>query len=121
MSASFIITPTERELLLANGRLTAAGENLDAVPIVKLFTPDANAMWLLTELDPDRPDLAFGLADLGLGAPELGWVSLADLGSIRGRFGLPVERDEHFRPDKRSRPMRRWPAPMRGSSPDQRC
>jgi hypothetical protein len=29
--------------------------------VVKLFTPDAACTWLLTELDPDDPDIAFGL------------------------------------------------------------
>lgn len=100
MSAPFIIPSAERERLLANGRLSAAGEDLDPLPVVKLFTPDANATWLLTELDPDDPGIAFGLCDLGLGSPELGYVSLAELVSIRGRLGLPIERDEHFRPDK---------------------
>lgn len=100
MSAPFIIPQAERERLLANGRLSAAGEDLDPLPVVKLFTPDANATWLLTEFDPDDPGIAFGLCDLGLGEPELGFVSLAELASIRGRLGLPIERDEHFRPDK---------------------
>lgn len=100
MSAPFIIPQAERERLLANGRLSAAGQDLDPLPVLKLFTPDANASWLLTELDPDNPDIAFGLADLGLGSPELGFVSLAELASIRRRLGLPIERDEHFRPDR---------------------
>ena len=39
--------------------------------------------------------------DLGLGAPELGWVSLRELATVRGRLGLPVERDLHFRAEKR--------------------
>ena len=43
---------------------------------------------------------AFGLCDLGLGCPELGWVSLAELATIRGRFGLPLERDLHFVADR---------------------
>jgi hypothetical protein len=67
---------------------------------VKLFTPDANATWLLTELDPKFPDQAFGLCDLGLGSPELGWVSLPELAKIRGRFGLRVERDYLFVADR---------------------
>jgi len=95
-----LMLPAERERLLANGRLSAAGEELDPLPIVKLFTPDANASWLLTELDPDDPSVAFGLADLGLGMPELGYISLAELAGIRGHLGLPVERDERFRPGK---------------------
>jgi hypothetical protein len=39
-------------------------------PCRKLFTPDANATWLLTEIDPEEPDRAFGLCDLGLGSPD---------------------------------------------------
>ena len=86
--------------LLANGHCTAGGEDIDQPPVVKLFTPDANATWLLTEIDPDDEDLAFGLCDLGLGYPELGNVRLSELASLRGRLGLPVERDEHFRADQ---------------------
>jgi hypothetical protein len=53
----------------------------------------------LTELDPDG-GLAFGLCDLGLGCPELGYVALAELSAVRGKLGLPVERDRHFEADK---------------------
>jgi hypothetical protein len=60
---------------------------------------DAQCTWLLTELDPDG-GLAFGLCDLGLGEPELGYVSLAELISLRGKLGLPVERDRHFEADR---------------------
>jgi hypothetical protein len=49
----------------------------------------------LTELDPDG-GLAFGLCDLGMGEPELGYVSLIELESVRGKLCLPVERDRHF-------------------------
>ncbi len=52
-------------------------------------------------MDPNEYDHVFGLADLGLGMPELGWTSLSDLASVRGRLGLPVERDLHFRAEKR--------------------
>ena len=38
--------PAERERLLANGRASARGEEIDPLPVVKLFTPDANATWL---------------------------------------------------------------------------
>jgi Protein of unknown function (DUF2958) len=37
---------------------------------------------------------------LGFGYPELGYVSLAELTAIRGKLGLPVERDLHFTADK---------------------
>jgi hypothetical protein len=66
---------------------------LDFKPVVKLFTPDAQCTWLLTELDDG---LLFGLCDLGLGCPELGYLSLSELSSVRGKLGHPVERDRHF-------------------------
>ena len=91
-----LITETQRAQLLANGRQSLDNDDFDPPPVVKLFTPDVGATWLLTEIDPDDHDHAFGLCDLGLGFPELGYVSLAELQSVRGRLGLPVERDLHF-------------------------
>jgi hypothetical protein len=89
-----------RAQLLANGRLSIKDENFDPPPVVKLFTPDAGATWLLTEIDPDDDDRAFGLCDLGMGFPELGYVRLTELAVVQGRLGLPVERDLHFVADK---------------------
>ena len=94
-----LMTNTQRTQLLENGRKSRATDNFDPTPVVKLFTPDANATWLLTELDPQDPDRAFGLCDLGLGSPELGYVSLAELAALRGPMGLPIERDQHFAAD----------------------
>ncbi|MER9414032.1 DUF2958 domain-containing protein [Mesorhizobium sp. M0589] len=95
-----LLTQDLRDQLLANGRqqqpLRGTPDEIDFVPVVKLFTPDAGATWLLTEIDPEDPDIAFGLCDLGLGFPELGSVSLTELAAVRGRLGLPVERDLHF-------------------------
>jgi hypothetical protein len=95
-----LITDDIRATLIANGVLAARGVEHDPFPVVKLFTPDAGATWLLTELDPEDPDIAFGLCDLGMGCPELGYVSIAELQSARGQLGLPVERDLHFEADK---------------------
>ncbi len=95
-----LIPADAREILLSNGALSAAGKDIDPHPVVKLFTPDAGATWLLTELDPAEPDIAFGLCDLGMGCPELGYVSLAEIREVRGRLGLPVERDRHFVADR---------------------
>ncbi len=91
-----LITDEQRAQLLANGRRSLDKDNFDPPPVVKLFTPDAGATWLLTEIDPHDHDHAFGLCDLGHGFPELGYVSLAELQSVRGRLGIPVERDLHF-------------------------
>ena len=43
--------------------------------------------------------MGFGLCDLGLGFPELGCVSLEELRCLRGKLGLPVERDFSFTAD----------------------
>ena len=91
-----LFTEAERAQLLANGIASREKDHIDHVPVVKLFTPDANATWLLTELYPDDPSIAFGLCDLGLGFPELGDVSVTEIEALRGRLGLPVEKDEHF-------------------------
>lgn len=96
-----LITDDQRTVLLANGRRAAEERDFDPPPVVKLFTPDAGATWLLTHIDPDAPDHAWGLCDLGLGCPDLGWLSLVELAAMRGPFGLPVERDLYFRADKR--------------------
>jgi len=91
-----LITDEQRTQLLANGQAHADGQDIDPLPVVKLFTPDGQATWLLTELDPQDGDTAFGLCDLGLGMPELGSVRLSELATIRGPLGLPIERDLYF-------------------------
>ena len=72
---------------------------LERKPVIKLFTPDASATWLLSEYD-ETDQIFFGLCDLGLGFPELGYVCLTDLQEARGRLGLPIERDLSFEPKK---------------------
>jgi len=91
--------------LLANGRanhdrLMNAQDPVDFRPVVKLVTPDANCTWLLSELDPEDPDIAFGLCDLGLGTPELGSVRITEIENLRGPFGLRAERDHFFKAEK---------------------
>ena len=95
-----LLTQAAREQLLDNGRqqepVRGTLEEIDFVPVVKLFTPDANCTWLLTEVDPENPNIAFGLCDLGLGFPELGSVRLSVIAALRSPMGLPVERDLYF-------------------------
>jgi hypothetical protein len=89
-----LITDNIRARLLANG---AAEQETDYIPVVKFFDPSGPATWIITEMMPDEPDILFGLCDLGMGCPELGYVSLTELETVRGRFGLGVERDQLFR------------------------
>ena len=92
-----LVTEAERELLLANGRARAAGREIDPLPVVRLFTPDAHATWLLAELDPSDEDSAYGLCDVGIGMPALGTVRLSELASIVGPLKRSVMRDLYFR------------------------
>jgi hypothetical protein len=98
-----LLTKSITEALLRNGRIQDAlaeggKAEADFIPVVKLFTPDAGCTWLLTEIIPDNPDIAFGLCDLGMGCPEIGTVRISELESVRGGLGLPVERDRYFAP-----------------------
>lgn len=98
-----LLTKSNTEQLLRNGRIRLelareGNAEADFIPVVKLFTPDGACTWLLTELDPEDPDIAFGLCDLGMGFPELGSVRISELESVRGPLGLKIERDLHFAP-----------------------
>lgn len=87
-----LITKAIRDKLLAN----ASTASKDHFPVVKFFNPCGAATWLISEMDPKNPDILFGLCDLGMGEPELGYVSLAELSSIRLMAGLKIERDLYF-------------------------
>lgn len=96
-----LLTREQEQQLLANGRANVGRENThDFKPVVKLYCPWNLAVWLLTELDPENCDIAFGLCDLGMGFPELGNVSLSEIESVEGPGGLRIERDLHFTPTK---------------------
>lgn len=84
-------------------QLRANGARRDAAatrPVLKLFNPCGATTWLISERNPDEPDILFGLCDLGMGCPELGSVSLAEIEALRLPFGLRIERDIHFKADK---------------------
>lgn len=95
---------TERDLLTVTDRVTllvqALSDNRDQPPVLKLYLPDGAAIWLISEADPDDADRVYGLFDLGLGFPELGYASLREITALRGPLGLAVERDKHFVSEK---------------------
>jgi hypothetical protein len=98
-----LFTKAQHEQLIANCQTQivnndAGHPDIDFKPVVKLFTPDGQCTWLLTEVGND--DIAYGLCDLGMGFPEIGFVCMRELRELRGPLGLPIERDEHFDADK---------------------
>lgn len=88
----------ELRLAHANFLQTQKDHDADHVPVVRLFAPDMPQSWLISEVNPHNNDMALGLGDLGVGHPELGYISLAKLASDHGPLRLPIERDDHFRP-----------------------
>ena len=95
-----LLTKELRDRLLANGREQAKVKGTKAEkdfwPVVKLFYPAGAATWLLTEIDPEDQDVAWGLADLGMGFPEFGTVRISEIQDFRGPFGIHIERDKFF-------------------------
>ena len=112
-----LLTDDERTQLLANCEARAAGIVIDPLPVVRLFTPDAHATWLLAALDPVDGDTAWGLVDLGIGMPALGTIKLSDLASIVGPRRQSVMRDLYFRPARTLSEYTR-PAELDGYIPD---
>ncbi len=73
----------------------------DPVVWAKLFTPDSNWTWYITEATRDD---CFGYV-VGM-ASEWGYFSLREIASARGPFGLRIERDLWWRPKLASQVMR---------------
>ncbi|WP_298938011.1 DUF2958 domain-containing protein [uncultured Ruegeria sp.] len=98
-----LLTSEQESQLLTNGKKQAAvrgtADEIDFEPVVKLFNPYGPGTWLLTELDPEQPDIAFGLADLGY--PELGSISMSELKEWRHPLlGQGIERDLYWSPQR---------------------
>lgn len=70
-------------------------ESSDPIVVAKFFTPDSSCTWYATEFEPES-GIFFGWANLGdPTCAEFGSFALSELESVRGRLGLPVERDRH--------------------------
>ena len=90
-----LLTNELKKKLIRNGETRN-----DHFPVVKFFDPCGAATWLISEMDPTDFDTLFGLCDLGMGFPELGYVSLSELASVRNALGLNMERDLHWKAKK---------------------
>lgn len=88
-----LVTKAIRKKLLKNGER----RSLDHIPVLKIFNPCGAATWLFVSMDPEAPDLLYGLSDLGFGVAETGDVRLSELQSLKGRLGIGMERDRYFR------------------------
>ena len=67
----------------------------DPIVITKFFNPTGAGTWYATEYEP-KEKIFYGYVSLfGDHCDEWGYFSLAELESIKGRFGLGVERNLH--------------------------
>ncbi len=87
-------------LKLQNTPLLFSQESLGeaAVVWVKLFDPCGNWTWLITEWD--GANLAFGLVHGH--EKEFGYIDLGELAEAKGRMGIGIELDMHFKPARLS-------------------
>ena len=93
-----LFTMEQYNQLIENGRV--ANLDKDNVPVAMLTLPFSPCVWLLSELDPDNPDIAFGLCDLGMGFPELGYVSISEIQSVHDPvFKMAVYNNPLFKAD----------------------
>ena len=95
-----LVTAEQRRQLIDNWNLE--GDALG--PVVKIFSPVGCATWLIASMNPQDEDTMYGLWDLGLGDPELGYVRLSELQSMTvrappaGSVGIGLEQNLYFDP-----------------------
>jgi len=79
-----------------NKQLAKCGYNNER-PIFKLFAPWGEGTWLVTG---EEDGILYGWADLGMQCVEWGGLfSREEVESIKGPFGLKIERDLHWKDD----------------------
>lgn len=84
-----------KELLSKIPYLYETENTKDPTCHIKLFTPDSNFTWYITEISKDN-NTCFGYV-VGHEA-EFGYFNLKELESIRGPLNLKIERDTSFQP-----------------------
>jgi hypothetical protein len=84
------------ELLSAIPDLYATEDSSNPICYVKLFLPNTNWTWYITEISKENHNICFGYV-IGLES-ELGYFSLKELEALKSSLGVSVERDESFKP-----------------------
>jgi hypothetical protein len=72
------------------------GSRQEQMVVCKFFTPWSSWTWYVMNQDPEHPDYLWGIVRGE--EVESGSFSLSELESVRGPFGLKVERDISFTP-----------------------
>jgi len=79
---------------------TEATKAEEKIAVVKFFNPSGAGTWYGVEFDGQDTFFGYVESPLGPDCSEWGYFSLSELASVRGRFGLGIERDLHFKPTR---------------------
>ena len=94
-----LLTPAQTVQLIKNGHKP----DVDHVPPAYLMVLHEGVpvmQFMLTHVDPDYPDQAYGLIDFGHGKPRMSMVFLPQLESINEHDELHIEQDPYFKPTR---------------------
>lgn len=86
-----------KEITAKLPKLYSQEKEADPMVICKFFTPWTNWTWFVTEGDIEGNDARFFGMVHGH-EKEMGYFMLSELQSVKGPFGLKIERDIHFTP-----------------------
>ena len=109
LNKRYVVKLLTKELEKKIPPLYSQENNPDPMVVAKFFFPAGSATWWIIEgewqepniidVDDKRDYLMFGLCMLFTPQEaELGYVSLNELASVTGHFGLRVERDMYWEP-----------------------
>lgn len=88
------------EILKQFRRVGNQSENEDPIVVCKFFNPTGAGTWFATEYD-ENEQIFFGYASIFHDYnDEWGSFSLSELEDYKGRLGLGIERDLHFKSAK---------------------
>lgn len=85
-----------KELLKRFKQVGSQEDIKDPLIIAKFFNPTGAGTWYATEYNPDDKTFFGYVSIFGDGNDEWGYFSLIELESLKGPFGLGIERDLYF-------------------------
>ena len=70
----------------------------DPIVVAHFFNPSGSGDWWATEYFPEEREFFGYVSIFGDHCDEWGYFSLAEIASVKGPFGLGIERDLYFEP-----------------------
>ena len=97
-----------KELLERFNQIGRQEEVKDPLVVAKFFNPTGAGTWYATEYEPESK-MFFGYVSIfGDWNDEWGYFSLIELESLKGPFGLGIERDIYFKESRISEVMPKY-------------